>query len=78
MFGYLWMKGRYEPEQGMVLHPSSVRVMLLWLMLGFTGLFPMANGAHVAGLVVGHAVRPGAVLTRPRRGVDRPPAYLEP
>jgi GlpG protein len=53
MFGYLWMKGRYEPEQGMILHPSSVRIMLLWLLLGFTGILPMANGAHLVGLIVG-------------------------
>lgn len=53
LFGYLWMKGRYQPEEGMILHPQSVRLMLLWLLLGFTGLFPMANGAHVAGLIIG-------------------------
>ena len=53
MFGYLWMKGLYEPEQGMILHPSSVRLMLGWLLLGFTGLLPMANGAHIVGLIVG-------------------------
>jgi GlpG protein len=53
LFGYLWMKGRFEPEQGMILHPSSVRTMLIWLLLGFTGFLPMANGAHVMGLVVG-------------------------
>jgi hypothetical protein len=27
--------------------------MLLWLLLGFTGFLPMANGAHLAGLLVG-------------------------
>ena len=53
LFGYLWMKGRYEPEQGMILTPGSVRTMLLWLLLGFTGILPMANGAHVVGLIVG-------------------------
>jgi GlpG protein len=54
LFGYLWMKGRYEPDQGMILHPSSVRLMLLWLLLGFTGLLGgIANGAHLVGLVVG-------------------------
>jgi GlpG protein len=54
MFGYLWMKGRNEPEQGIYLHPSSVQIMLLWLVLGFTlpGM-RMANGAHLVGLVVG-------------------------
>jgi GlpG protein len=53
LFGYLWMKGRVEPEQGMILHPSSVRIMLLWLLLGFTPFFPFANGAHIGGLIVG-------------------------
>jgi GlpG protein len=53
LFGYLWMKGVNEPEDGMMLHPSTVRMMLLWLLLGFTGIFPMANGAHLMGLVVG-------------------------
>ena len=53
LFGYLWMKGRFEPEEGMVLAPQTVRIMLMWLLLGFTGLFPMANGAHVAGLIIG-------------------------
>jgi GlpG protein len=52
-FGYLWMKGVNEPEQGMILHPSTVRIMLLWLLLGFTPVFPMANGAHIGGLIVG-------------------------
>lgn len=55
LFGYIWMKGQYEPEQGMILPGSAVRVMLIWLLLGFTSVLPvnMANGAHVMGLVVG-------------------------
>jgi GlpG protein len=54
LFGYVWMKGRFEPEQGMILHPSTVRVMLFWLVLCFTNLAgPIANAAHVVGLIVG-------------------------
>lgn len=53
LFGYLWMKGRVDPEPGMVLHPRSVQMMLGWLLLGFTGILPMANGAHLGGLIVG-------------------------
>jgi GlpG protein len=59
LFGYIWMKGELEPHQGMRLHPSSVRIMLLWLVLGFTGVLGravglnLANGAHLVGLVVG-------------------------
>jgi GlpG protein len=55
LFGYVWMKGRYEPEQGMILHPTSVQVMLIWLVLCMTPLMGIniANAAHVIGLVVG-------------------------
>jgi rhomboid protease GlpG len=54
LFGYVWMKGRHEPEQGMILHPSSVQTMLFWLVLCMTGLVGnIANAAHVIGLVVG-------------------------
>jgi rhomboid protease GlpG len=54
MFGYLWMKGQYEPEQGMILHPNTITMMLFWLVLCMTGLLgPIANAAHVAGLLIG-------------------------
>jgi GlpG protein len=52
LFGYIWMKGRVEPEQAMRMSPSNVRFMMFWLLLGFVG-FPFANGAHVGGLLVG-------------------------
>jgi GlpG protein len=54
LFGYLWMKGQYEPEQGMILHPSTTVLMLTWLVLCMTGLMgPIANAAHLVGLFVG-------------------------
>jgi GlpG protein len=54
LFGYAWMKGRQEPEHGMILNPSYVQTMLFWLVLCMTGLVgPIANAAHVIGLVVG-------------------------
>ena len=56
LFGYLWMKGQYEPEQGMILHPNTITTMLFWLVLCMTGLVgPIANAAHVVGLLVGVA-----------------------
>lgn len=55
LFGYVWMLGRVELASGMYLHPSSVRIMLLWLILGFTGSMNMANGAHLFGLLTGMA-----------------------
>lgn len=54
LFGYLWMKGKVQPEQGIVLHPSSVQMMLFWLVLCMTGVLgPIANAAHFVGLIVG-------------------------
>jgi GlpG protein len=54
LFGYIWMKGLHEPEQGMAVHPNTVNIMMLWLVVCMTGwLGPIANAAHVMGLVVG-------------------------
>jgi GlpG protein len=56
LFGYIWMKGIYQPEQRMGVHPNSVNIMLLWLVLCMTGVLgPIANAAHVVGLGVGIA-----------------------
>jgi GlpG protein len=56
LFGYIWMKGHYEPEEGMIIHPNSVTFVLLWLALCMTGAVgPIANAAHVVGLIVGVA-----------------------
>ncbi len=54
LFGYVWMKGLYEPEQGMILHPNSVTFGLLWVALCLTGIFgPIANATHIVGLIMG-------------------------
>jgi GlpG protein len=57
LFGYVWMKGLYEPEQGMILHPNAVTFGLLFVALCMTGVFgPIANAAHVVGLIMGVAL----------------------
>jgi len=54
LFGYVWMKSRYEPEQGMTIHPRSVRSMLFWLVLcAIQPILPIANAAHFGGLLIG-------------------------
>jgi GlpG protein len=54
LFGYVWAKGRFEPDQGMILHPSTVQTMLFWLILCMTGAFGnVANGTHVVGMIAG-------------------------
>jgi rhomboid protease GlpG len=57
LFGYIWMKGLYEPEQRMILHPNSITFGLLWIALCMTNVFgPIGNAAHVVGLVTGAAL----------------------
>lgn len=54
MFGYVWMKGVYQPEQRMAVHPNTVNIMLVWLVLCMSGVLgPIANAAHFVGLAVG-------------------------
>jgi GlpG protein len=54
LFGYIWMKGLYQPEQRMILHPNTISIMLLWLVLCMTGVMgPIGNAAHFMGLVAG-------------------------
>ena len=54
--GYIWIKGKYDRASGLFLDPQSVTFMLVWLVVCFTGWAgPIANTAHVAGLIVGAA-----------------------
>ena len=54
LFGYIWMKSRYDPGSGLYLTQNTVRWMLIFFALCFTGLVgPVANTAHGVGLAVG-------------------------
>ena len=54
LFGYAWMRGKYDPSSGMMLHPQTVTMLLIWLVVCAFGLIgSIANTAHVAGLVAG-------------------------
>ncbi|MCW3172249.1 rhomboid family intramembrane serine protease GlpG [Shewanella subflava] len=55
--GYTWLMGVRRPNCGIGLTPSYMGFMMVWLVLGFTDLLgmPIANGAHVGGLLVGLA-----------------------
>jgi GlpG protein len=55
LLGYIWMKGKFDPGSGLFLHPSTVTMMLIWLVFGFTNILPMANTVHAVGLAVGAA-----------------------
>jgi GlpG protein len=56
LVGYVWMKGLYQPEAGMILPPNNLMFFLFFIVVCMTGaLGPVANAAHVVGLVVGVA-----------------------
>jgi len=66
--GFVWMRGKHDPSSGLVLNPVSRVIMLGWLVLCFTGwMGPIANTAHLVGLLVGVALgRSSAFLARRR------------
>lgn len=52
--GFVWMRGKHDRASGVGLDWRSIEWLLIWLVICFTGwLGPVANAAHVAGLVVG-------------------------
>jgi GlpG protein len=53
LFGYIWMKGKFDPGDGLALHPNTIVLMLVFFGLGFSGLMPIANGCHAVGLAGG-------------------------
>ena len=65
LFGYVWMKGKYSPHEGMALHPHTVFYMVAWFALCFTGwVGSIANTAHAVGLLIGMAFGIGSHLRR--------------
>jgi GlpG protein len=55
--GYIWMRGKHDRASGLFLDRHSVIILLVWLAACFTGMLgPIANFAHLAGLVSGMAI----------------------
>lgn len=54
LLGYVWIRGKLDPFSGFYLHQSTATMMLIWLVLCFTGILgPIANMAHLFGLLIG-------------------------
>jgi GlpG protein len=54
LIGFMWMRGKTQPQQGLALPQEQVVMSMLWMLLCIGGAFgPIANAAHVAGLVAG-------------------------
>ncbi|MBW3596565.1 MAG: rhomboid family intramembrane serine protease [Planctomycetes bacterium] len=65
LLGYIWMKMQFDPKAGFYLEPSTILILLAFLLICLTGIFPrIANTAHVAGLLVGMAVGYAPTLVR--------------
>tara|TARA_Y100000588_G_scaffold121086_2_gene132578 strand:- start:543 stop:1445 length:903 start_codon:yes stop_codon:yes gene_type:complete len=53
-FGYAWMKGRFDPGDGIGLPPTTIAIMIGWFFLCLVQIVPgVANTAHGVGLAIG-------------------------
>jgi len=56
LFGYIWIRGKFDPASGLFLHPSTVTMMIVWYFVCLVGLMSgVANTAHGVGLAMGMA-----------------------
>lgn len=53
VLGYLWFYERFSPAPPFRLPPGLMVFMVIALVLGFTNFLPMANQAHLSGLLTG-------------------------
>jgi GlpG protein len=68
LFGYIWMKSRYEPSIGFVMPTNIVVWMIAWFVLCLVGIIPnVANVVHGVGLAVGMLIGGGRTLLRTLR-----------
>jgi hypothetical protein len=56
LFGYIWIRGRFDPASGLFLPQTTVTMMIIWFILCAVNVIPnVANYAHGAGLLLGMA-----------------------
>jgi GlpG protein len=56
LFGFLWMRGKFDRNVNWEMHQSVVTTMLVWYVLCLTGVLGhIANAAHTVGLLLGGA-----------------------
>jgi GlpG protein len=68
LFGYVWVKGRLDPDLGLDVSPTTTLVLMLWFFLcmtpAVTDIVSIANGAHAGGLVAGALIGAAPPLWR--------------
>lgn len=66
LFGYLWMRGKLDPESGLGVSEQTVLWMVVWFVVCFAGLIGnVANWNHAGGLAAGVAL--GTIASKPWR-----------
>jgi GlpG protein len=56
LFGYIWMRGRFDPASGLRLPQADIVMMVGWFFLCLFHVIPhVANGCHGFGLLMGMA-----------------------
>jgi GlpG protein len=57
LFGFAWMKTRFDRGANIYIDQNTVSIMLVWFVLCLVGVIPhVANWAHGVGLVTGMAI----------------------
>ena len=56
LFGYVWIKSKFDAGDGLFIHQTTALIMLGWFFLCFAVKdFGIANWAHAGGLITGSA-----------------------
>jgi len=54
LFGYAWIRGRFDVQSGLFVAKNTAVFLLVWLVICFAGIVgQVANTAHVVGLITG-------------------------
>ncbi|MFM7151405.1 MAG: rhomboid family intramembrane serine protease, partial [Gemmataceae bacterium] len=67
LFGYVWMKQRFEPQLGLGMSKENIVIMIGWLVIcAMNWMGPVANTAHLVGLLAGMVLGVAGLLFRRR------------
>lgn len=57
LLGYIWMKMKFQPYEGIAIARENITFMLIWMVVCMTGFIgPIANACHVVGLLSGMGI----------------------
>ena len=57
LFGYIWIKQRYQSQLGLGVNQETTLIMIGWLLICMIGVLgDVANAAHVVGLIAGAVI----------------------